>query len=180
MDEEVQALAARLVRRLKSVNATITIAESCTGGLLASTLTDISGASEWFNQSWVCYSYDSKINELLDIILEYAFGECEKCNKMDINDLSAWESFEDDSFVVMETGTLGYSVDLKAVLKQIKRVSGGDFLSAGGNRGLLWELLLYKTYDKKLNYSMDPFDSRKDDYYTGRKLGRKGLVKEKF
>ncbi|MAV59843.1 MAG: hypothetical protein CND89_05555 [Marine Group II euryarchaeote MED-G38] len=107
------------------------------------------------------------------------FG-CEKCNKMDINDLSAWESFEDDSFVVMETGTLGYSVDLKAVLKQIKRVSGGDFLSAGGNRGLLWELLLYKTYDKKLNYSMDPFDSRKDDYYTGRKLGRKGLVKEKF
>ena len=64
MDEEVQALAARLVRRLKSVNATITIAESCTGGLLASTLTDISGASEWFNQSWVCYSYDSKVNEL--------------------------------------------------------------------------------------------------------------------
>ena len=45
MDEEVQALAARLVRRLKQVNATITIAESCTGGLLASTLTDISGAS---------------------------------------------------------------------------------------------------------------------------------------
>jgi PncC family amidohydrolase len=64
MDEEVQALAARLVRRLKEVNATITIAESCTGGLLTSTLTDISGASDWFEQSWVCYSYDSKINEL--------------------------------------------------------------------------------------------------------------------
>ena len=64
MDEEVQALAARLVRRLKEVKATITVAESCTGGLLASTLTDISGASEWFNQSWVCYSYDSKVNEL--------------------------------------------------------------------------------------------------------------------
>ena len=64
MDEEVQALAARLVRRLKEVRATITIAESCTGGLLASTLTDISGASDWFNQSWVCYSYESKIREL--------------------------------------------------------------------------------------------------------------------
>jgi nicotinamide-nucleotide amidase len=49
---------------LKEVNATITIAESCTGGLLASTLTDISGASDWFGQSWVCYSYESKINEL--------------------------------------------------------------------------------------------------------------------
>ncbi len=64
MDEEVQALAARLVRRLKQVEATITVAESCTGGLLASILTDISGASEWFNQSWVCYSYDSKVSEL--------------------------------------------------------------------------------------------------------------------
>ena len=42
MDEEVQALAARLVRRIREVKATITIAESCTGGLLASTLTDLS------------------------------------------------------------------------------------------------------------------------------------------
>ena len=64
MDEEVQALAARLVRRLKGVNAVITVAESCTGGLLTSTLTDISGASDWFGQSWVCYSYESKIKEL--------------------------------------------------------------------------------------------------------------------
>ena len=64
MDEEVQAIAARLVRRLKEVGATITVAESCTGGLLASTLTDIAGSSDWFNQSWVCYSYDSKITEL--------------------------------------------------------------------------------------------------------------------
>ena len=64
MDEEAQAIAARLVRRLKEVGATITVAESCTGGLLASTLTDIAGASDWFNQSWVCYSYDAKIAEL--------------------------------------------------------------------------------------------------------------------
>ena len=63
MDEEAQAAAARLVRRLKD-GYTITIAESCTGGLLASTLTDIAGASKWFNQSWVTYSYDAKIREL--------------------------------------------------------------------------------------------------------------------
>tara|TARA_B100000003_G_scaffold207062_1_gene223826 strand:+ start:871 stop:1572 length:702 start_codon:yes stop_codon:yes gene_type:complete len=63
MDEEAQAAAARLVRRLKD-GYTITIAESCTGGLLASTLTDIAGASKWFNQAWVTYSYDAKIREL--------------------------------------------------------------------------------------------------------------------
>ena len=63
MDEEAQAAAARLVRRLKD-GYTITIAESCTGGLLASTLTDIAGASKWFNQSWVTYSNDAKMREL--------------------------------------------------------------------------------------------------------------------
>ena len=63
MDEEAQATAARLVRRLKG-GYTVTIAESCTGGLLASTLTDIAGASAWFNQSWVTYSYEAKIQEL--------------------------------------------------------------------------------------------------------------------
>ena len=63
MDEEAQAAALRLVRRLKD-GYTITIAESCTGGLLASTITDIAGASKWFNQSWVTYSYDAKIREL--------------------------------------------------------------------------------------------------------------------
>lgn len=64
MDEDVQAAAARLVRRLKDGGHTITVAESCTGGLLASAFTDIAGASQWFNQSWVTYSNDAKIHEL--------------------------------------------------------------------------------------------------------------------
>ena len=49
MDLEIQTDAARLVRRLREAGLHITLAESCTGGLLASTLTDIAGASEWFN-----------------------------------------------------------------------------------------------------------------------------------
>ena len=64
MDEDVQAAAARLVRRLKEGGHTITVAESCTGGLLASAFTDIAGASQWFNQSWVTYSNEAKITEL--------------------------------------------------------------------------------------------------------------------
>lgn len=64
MDDNVQVTAARLVRRLKEGNHTITVAESCTGGLLASTLTDIAGASEWFSKSWVTYANEAKINEL--------------------------------------------------------------------------------------------------------------------
>jgi nicotinamide-nucleotide amidase len=64
MDEDVQATAARLVRRIKEGNHTITVAESCTGGLLASAFTDIAGASKWFHQSWVTYSNEAKIKEL--------------------------------------------------------------------------------------------------------------------
>ena len=105
---------------------------------------------------------------------------CDACNRMDINDMSAWGRFEDGSFVIMETGVLGFSKDAEAVIGQIRRVSGGDFLSAGGNRGYLWEMYLFKTYSKDLIYSMDPFDSRKDDYYSGVKLGRKGSFRFKF
>ena len=64
MDEDIQAAAARLVRRLKEGGHSITVAESCTGGLLTSAFTDIAGASNWFNQSWVTYSNDAKIKEL--------------------------------------------------------------------------------------------------------------------
>ncbi|MBJ04047.1 MAG: hypothetical protein CMB65_05050 [Euryarchaeota archaeon] len=64
VNEEASMLAARLVRRLKKEGWSLSVAESCTGGLLASTFTDISGASEWFSQGWVTYSNDSKISQL--------------------------------------------------------------------------------------------------------------------
>jgi len=57
-------LAARLVRRLKKEGWSLSVAESCTGGLLASCFTDISGASSWFTQGWVTYSNESKIAQL--------------------------------------------------------------------------------------------------------------------
>jgi nicotinamide-nucleotide amidase len=64
MDANIQAAATRLVRKLKSGGFSLTIAESCTGGLLASTLTDITGASAWFRQSWVTYANEAKIEVL--------------------------------------------------------------------------------------------------------------------
>lgn len=64
VSEEASMLAARLVRRLKKEGWSLSVAESCTGGLLASCFTDISGASDWFTQGWVTYSNDSKISQL--------------------------------------------------------------------------------------------------------------------
>ena len=50
-----------LVRHLKSSGKTITCAESCTGGMLSSLITDVSGASSVFYGSVV--SYDNSIKE---------------------------------------------------------------------------------------------------------------------
>ena len=64
MVEETAGLASRFARRLRKRELTVSTAESCTGGLLASLITDISGASEWFKQGWVVYSNESKKREL--------------------------------------------------------------------------------------------------------------------
>lgn len=64
MGDDLVTLASRLERRLLKAKATVSAAESCTGGLLTSTLTDISGSSSCFNQSWITYSNESKIIEL--------------------------------------------------------------------------------------------------------------------
>jgi len=49
---------------LKNKNKTITTAESCTGGLIASMITEISGSSSIFNGSIVTYSNQIKEKEL--------------------------------------------------------------------------------------------------------------------
>ena len=53
-----------LVGLLKRHNLTISFAESCTGGLMASRIINVSGASEVINESFVTYSNDSKVKYL--------------------------------------------------------------------------------------------------------------------
>ena len=64
MVEETAALASRLSRRLRKRGWSVATAESCTCGLLASTFTDISGATNWFEQGWVVYNNEAKMREL--------------------------------------------------------------------------------------------------------------------
>ena len=59
--------------------------ESCTGGLLASTITSISGASKIFNLGLVTYSNETKIRVLKvnrNIIKKYGAVSYECCNAM--------------------------------------------------------------------------------------------------
>lgn len=54
----------RIGDALRDADATIAVAESCTGGLIGSLLTDIPGSSDYFDRSLVTYSYDAKLTEL--------------------------------------------------------------------------------------------------------------------
>lgn len=58
--EEKFRLVAELASLLLADNATMTTAESCTGGLIAGALTDMAGSSGWFEQSVVTYSNRAK------------------------------------------------------------------------------------------------------------------------
>ena len=53
-----------LVKKLIHKKLKISFAESCTGGMLASSITSISGASKVFNLGFITYSNQAKINVL--------------------------------------------------------------------------------------------------------------------
>ena len=49
-----------LAQILLSRNWTVSLAESCTGGLVCSTLTELAGSSEWFERGYITYSNEAK------------------------------------------------------------------------------------------------------------------------
>ena len=56
--------AARLLDLARASRATIATAESCTGGLIAGAITDISGSSDIFDRGFVTYSNAAKTQML--------------------------------------------------------------------------------------------------------------------
>jgi nicotinamide-nucleotide amidase len=53
-----------LISRLVNAKATVATAESCTGGLIASSIVDVAGASDCFNEGYVTYSNEAKMKNL--------------------------------------------------------------------------------------------------------------------
>ena len=74
-----------LIRILTKKKLKISFAESCTGGLLASTITSINGASKVFNLGLITYSNQAKIKVLKvnkNIIKRYGAVSHECCTAM--------------------------------------------------------------------------------------------------
>ena len=79
-----------LIRLLTKKKLKVSFAESCTGGLLASSITSINGASKIFNLGLVTYSNQAKIKILKvnkNIIRKHGAVSHECCNAM-VNNLS--------------------------------------------------------------------------------------------
>ena len=60
MNTEIPNLAQQLGDALLSIQASVTTAESCTGGGVASAITGIAGSSQWFNRGFVTYANQAK------------------------------------------------------------------------------------------------------------------------
>ena len=74
-----------LVKKLNNKKLKISFAESCTGGMLASKITSISGASKVFGLSLVTYSNQAKISVLKvnkSIIQKYGAVSSQCCEAM--------------------------------------------------------------------------------------------------
>ena len=81
----MKIISRKLVQLLKKKKLKISLAESCTGGLLASSITSVSGSSEIFTLGLVTYSNQAKINilkVLKNIITKYGAVSHETCLSM--------------------------------------------------------------------------------------------------
>ena len=79
-----------LVKKLIQKKLKISFVESCTGGMLASSITSVSGASKIFNLGLITYSNSAKINVLKikkSIIKKYGAVSAECCEAM-VNNLA--------------------------------------------------------------------------------------------
>lgn len=63
---ELVALARRVISENVAAGRSVSLAESCTGGLVAAALTEIAGSSAVLDRGWVTYSNEAK-QELLGV-----------------------------------------------------------------------------------------------------------------
>jgi nicotinamide-nucleotide amidase len=64
MTLDTEQLTRQLAEKLTHTGSMICTAESCTGGLIAKTFTDLAGSSDWFDRGFVTYSNQAKMDML--------------------------------------------------------------------------------------------------------------------
>jgi len=81
----MKKLSQKIIRLLRKKRLKVSFAESCTGGLLSSSITSISGSSKVFTLGLITYSNNAKINILKvpkKIIIKHGAVSYETCLSM--------------------------------------------------------------------------------------------------
>lgn len=73
-DAQIRDLVRRIAAALVAKSARIAVAESCTGGWIAKSLTDLPGSSAWFGYGFITYS-DAAKQSLLGVSAETLAGQ---------------------------------------------------------------------------------------------------------
>ena len=84
----MKLLSRNIIKKLSKKKLKISFAESCTGGLLSSAITSVSGSSKVFNLGLVTYSNQSKIKVLKvskKIIRKYGAASEQVCASVKLN-----------------------------------------------------------------------------------------------
>lgn len=74
LPNETEEATRRLLAKACERNLTLATAESCTGGMLASLLTDVQGVAHAFERGFVTYTNESK-NEMLGVPMDLLEGK---------------------------------------------------------------------------------------------------------
>ena len=131
----------QIVNLLKNKKLTLSVAESCTGGMLAQTITSVRGASKIFKFGVVTYSNYSKTKYLkvsLKIIKKYGTVSKQCCQAM-VNNLSKISKSELNIAITGIAGPNGGS-KLKPVglvyvgIKKGKRIEINEYFFKNKNR----------------------------------------------
>ena len=131
----------RIISLLKNKKITLSIAESCTGGMLSQVITSVSGASKVFKFGIVAYSNQSKVKYLkvpLKIIKIYGSVSKQCCRAM-LNNLSKISKSEINIAITGVAGPNGGS-KLKPVglvyigIKKGKRIEINEYFFKNKDR----------------------------------------------
>ncbi len=103
-------LATQVIQAAKAKGVVITTAESCTGGMIATSLTDVAGSSAVFDRGFVTYSYLSKtemLNVSEDMLKEFGAVSAPVAQQMAIGALSRSNA----DITIAVTGVAGPGAD---------------------------------------------------------------------
>lgn len=116
-------LAKTLVQQLTEKNVKITTAESCTGGMIASQITHIAGASAVFEAGYVTYSNEIKHKTLM----------------VPLSTLDAHGAVSEETVIAMAKGALKASnADIAIAVSGIAGPSGGSIEKPVGTVWVAW------------------------------------------